>query len=177
MIHWGLKHPGNSSIPGFYPSQFKPMLMHRQKERIQQFYIQTSWNRLPPIRGTFSNIGSCNSSLPSTKPLTSVYFSFWPSFSPSLWIHDDIIKWKQYLRYWPFMRGIHRHRWIPLTKASDADHCYFLWSGRRFKNTNELFKLRALKFSLVNKIYIFQCMGKIFCVEFQREQHWNLKSS
>ena len=28
--------------------------------------------------------------------------------------------------------------------------------------------LRALKFSLVNKIYIFQCMGKIFCVEFQR---------
>ena len=23
-------------------------------------------------------------------------------------IHDDVIKWKHYLRYWPFVRGIHR---------------------------------------------------------------------
>ena len=56
--------------------------------------------------------------------------------------------------------------------------------------------LWALKFSPVNKIHIFQCMGKIFCVEFQRYplkfhtkylthtlkdmifiQHWNFKSS
>ena len=22
--------------------------------------------------------------------------------------HDDVIKWKHFLRYWPFMRGIHR---------------------------------------------------------------------
>ena len=40
--------------------------------------------------------------------------------------------------------------------------------GGRFKNTYELLNLRALKFSYVNKIHIFQCMGKIFCVEFQR---------
>ena len=40
--------------------------------------------------------------------------------------------------------------------------------GGRFKNTNELLNLRALKFSPVNKIHLFQCMGKIFCVEFQR---------
>ena len=65
----------------------------------------------------------------------------------------------------------------------------------RFKNTYELLKLRALKVLPVNKIYIFQCMGKIFCVEFQRYpfkfltknlthilkdmifiQHWNFKS-
>ena len=38
----------------------------------------------------------------------------------------------------------------------------------RFKNTYELLNLRALKFSPVNKIRIFQCMGMIFCVEFQR---------
>ena len=38
----------------------------------------------------------------------------------------------------------------------------------RFKNTYELLNLRALKCSPVNKIHIFQCMGKIFCVEFQR---------
>ena len=31
--------------------------------------------------------------------------------------------------------------------------------GGRFKNTYELLNLRALKFSYVNKIHIFQCMG------------------
>ena len=69
-------------------------------------------------------------------------------------------------------------------------------SGGRFKNTYELLNQRALKFSYVNKIHIFQCMGKIFCVEFQRYplkfhtkylthtlkdmifmQFWNFKSS
>ena len=68
--------------------------------------------------------------------------------------------------------------------------------GGRFKNTYELLNQRALKFSYVNKIHIFQCMGKIFCVEFQRYplkfhtkylthtlkdmifmQFWNVKSS
>ena len=40
--------------------------------------------------------------------------------------------------------------------------------GGRFKNTYELLNLNALKFSPVNKFHIFQCMSKIFCVEFQR---------
>ena len=40
--------------------------------------------------------------------------------------------------------------------------------GGRFKNTYELLNLRALKISKLHKNYIFQCMGKIFCVEFQR---------
>ena len=31
----------------------------------------------------------------------------------------------------------------------------------RFKDTYELLNLRALKFSPLNKIYFFQCMGKI----------------
>ena len=41
-------------------------------------------------------------------------------------------------------------------------------SGGRFKNAYELLNLRALKISILYKIHIFQCMGKIFCVEFQR---------
>ena len=32
------------------------------------------------------------------------------------------------------------------------------------KNANERLYLSALEFSLLNKIQIFQCMGKIFCV-------------
>ena len=41
--------------------------------------------------------------------------------------HDDVIKWKHFPRYWPFVRGI--HRWIPLTKASDAELWCFLRSA------------------------------------------------
>ena len=44
----------------------------------------------------------------------------------------------------------------------------FASSGGRFKNTYELLNLRALKISKLHKNHIFQCMGKIFCVEFQR---------
>ena len=42
----------------------------------------------------------------------------------------------------------------------------------RFKNNYELLNLRVLKYSYVNKIHIFQCMSKIFCVKFQRYL-WN----
>ena len=41
--------------------------------------------------------------------------------------HDDVIKWKHFPRYWSFVQG--SHRWIPLTKASDAELWYFLWSA------------------------------------------------
>ena len=41
-------------------------------------------------------------------------------------------------------------------------------AGMRFKNTYELLNVRALKISMLYKKQIFQCMGKIFCVEFQR---------
>ena len=42
-----------------------------------------------------------------------VYFlgrtSEWqPVFVPDGRLHDDVIKWKQFPRYWPIVRGIHR---------------------------------------------------------------------
>ena len=40
--------------------------------------------------------------------------------------------------------------------------------GVHFKKAYELLNLRALKFSFENKMHIFQCVSKIFCVEFQR---------
>ena len=43
--------------------------------------------------------------------------------------HDDVIKWKHFPRYWPFVRGIHRSRWNNRTKASDAELWCFLWSA------------------------------------------------
>ena len=42
---------------------------------------------------------------------------------------DDVIKCKHLPRYWPFVREFTAHRWIPLTKASDAELWCFLWSA------------------------------------------------
>ena len=44
--------------------------------------------------------------------------------------------------------------------------------GWVFKNAYELLNLRALKnWTLYKKKSIFQCMDKIFCVEFQKKNH------
>ena len=43
--------------------------------------------------------------------------------------HDDVFKWKHFPRNWPFVRGIHRSRWIPHTKASDVELWCFIWSA------------------------------------------------
>ena len=58
-----------------------------------------------------------------------ILFYAW-GFCYSAWLsHDDVIKWKHFPRNWPFVRGIHRSRWLPRTKASDADLWCFLWSA------------------------------------------------
>ena len=44
------------------------------------------------------------------------------------WSHDDI-NWKHFPRYWPFVREATGHRWISLTKSSDAELWCFLWSA------------------------------------------------
>ena len=84
-----------------------------------------------------------------------------------------------------------------VSTCSSADETvHFPAPGARFKNPNVLLNLRALKISMLYKSHIFQCMGKIFCVEFQRVplkfhtkylthtlkdksfmKHWNFKSS
>ena len=43
--------------------------------------------------------------------------------------HDDVIKWKHFPRYRPFVRGIHRWPVNSRTKASDAELWCFLWSA------------------------------------------------
>ena len=102
----------------------------------------------------------------------------------------------------PFVSSICQPAMDSLIKASHVEstsmswYLHDEWPGDHFKNTYELLNLIALKFSPVTKIQIFQCMAKIFCVEFQRDplkfhtkyvtqtlkdmiviQHWNFKSS
>ena len=43
--------------------------------------------------------------------------------------HDNVIKWKYFPRYWPFVRGMHQWPGIPHTKASDRELWCFLWSA------------------------------------------------
>ena len=43
--------------------------------------------------------------------------------------HDDVIKWKHFPCYWPFVWGIHRSPVNSPHKASDAELWCFLWSS------------------------------------------------
>ena len=52
-----------------------------------------------------------------------------------VWFHDGVIKWKHFPRYWPLWGEFTVHRWIPRTKASDAELWYFLWSERLSKQS------------------------------------------
>ena len=69
-------------------------------------------------------------------PITHLHIFLWPLMYQSFFSrvsfelsHDDFIKWNYFPLYWPFARGIQGHRWIPLTKASDAELWYFLISA------------------------------------------------
>ena len=50
-----------------------------------------------------------------------------PTHNTKLMLHDDVIKWKHFLRCWPLWGESIGHRLIPLVKASDAElWCFFL---------------------------------------------------
>ena len=60
-------------------------------------------------------------------------------------------------------------QWLTLTSDQTWNSQYPPHNRGRFKNTYELVGLGARKFSLIDKLHIFQSMCKIFCMEFQRE--------
>ena len=81
--------------------------------------------------------------------------------------HDDVIKWKHFPRCWPFVREFTGHRWIPLTKASDAELWCFhslicVWMNNRVNNreAGDLRRHRAHYDVTVMDIHtgLFQCL-------------------
>ena len=64
-----------------------------------------------------------------------------------------------------FMEGT---KWVFCCLAFELSVTTALYQGDFSKLLTGSLNLRALKYSLVNKNCFFQCMGKIFCVEFQR---------
>ena len=63
--------------------------------------------------------------------------------------------------------GVHR-RAISTKFMKQSTTCVRRLHFQNYSHISQGPNLTALKFSPVNKIHIFQCMGKIFCVEFQR---------
>ena len=47
----------------------------------------------------------------------------------SVMFHDDVIKWKHFPRYWPFVRGIHRSPVNSPHKSQWRGLWYLLWSA------------------------------------------------
>ena len=79
-----------------------------------------SESRVSYSRSLSFGVGTSNI---ASKPEKNDAWIKWPQFCR--WhfqhIHGDVIKEKQFPRYCPFVRGIQRSRWIPRTKASDAE--------------------------------------------------------
>ena len=79
---------------------------------------------LPQISGTGIEKFQYNI-FQSAQPCNDKGTEFQVTKTPHISPHDDVIKWKHFPRYWPFVLGIHRSRWIPRTKASDGELLMF----------------------------------------------------
>ena len=43
--------------------------------------------------------------------------------------HDDVIEWKYFSRYWPFVRGIHRGTSVPVDQTQIKDNSVLMSTG------------------------------------------------
>ena len=72
--------------------------------------------------------------------------------------HDDVIKWKHFPRYWPFVREI--HRWPVVShhiKANDAELWCFLWSATE-QTVEQTIKTPVIWHAIARIIPSLQCM-------------------
>ena len=71
-----------------------------------QIITVTSWRFKPPVTRLFvyKRFGITSKTTPQL-PTTGSFMRRIYQWLPS---HDDVIKWKHFPRYWPFVRGIHR---------------------------------------------------------------------
>ena len=122
---------------------------------VQQF-LQTDNKDTPKVRTTVPLWGE------SIGPVTYGFRAERDS-TRKVFLFDDVIMYSHEV-WWPFADGNSQNfEW-----NYKLLHWISLPPGGSFKNAYELLNLRALKFSSVYKIHIFQCMGEIFCVKYQR---------
>ena len=92
----------------------------------------------------------------STDPFTHVFQDYFSYSEAILILHNDVIKWKHFPLYWPFVWGIHRSRWIPFTRASDTELWCFLWSAPEQKVEKAISTLMIWD-AVALIMMIFQC--------------------
>ena len=103
--------------------------------------------------------------------ITRAFFTLKTTYNTTLRMAAERI---EHMRHIPQLCFIKQHNsFEPIVSLLYV--CLTIWKiwtiqgpGGRFKNAYELLKLRALKIPMLYKNRIFQCMSKIFCVEFQR---------
>ena len=74
------------------------------------------WGHSHLFEGSTPLLWKVHSSVEMTKPKLKQMFSYAPVQLTKL--HDDVIKWKKFPRYWPFVRWIHWSLVNSLPKAS-----------------------------------------------------------
>ena len=102
---------------------------HGSFQESQPRYFLTDMPVTPDVYDHLLNIRQWLKNSTRMSCLTDIKKCFLIDDSDVFWTHDDVIKWKHFPRNWPFVRGIHRSRWIPRTKASDAEFWCLLWSA------------------------------------------------
>ena len=75
--------------------------------RTQNVYF---WSFLVMMLRWFPSRGTSNTEKFPHRNVTTIY-------------HDDVIKWKHFPRYWPFVRGIHRSRFLAAGSNIDGIMC------------------------------------------------------
>ena len=87
-----------SSLPFCHISSELPKEMQQYCDKISHWYIQMKYHWLWI--------------LPVSSILLFIIILSWLQYSKcrvlNIYSHDDIIKWKHFPRYWPFVRGIHQ---------------------------------------------------------------------
>ena len=80
---------------------------------------------------------------------------------PVLILHDDVIKWKHFRVAGPFCGEFTGHRWIPLTKASDAG----FWVNnrdasdfRRHRTHYDVTVMKSSTFQLRTRLVYLACL-------------------
>ena len=103
VLLWNLKWNGNFYKDG----SLKPNLKWNQLSEFNQNF---------PSTRLFNPSCKCNTIYPNQVIQANAMLIVWHLlYAKLLWsspccsqLHDDVIKWKHFPRYWPFVRGIHR---------------------------------------------------------------------
>ena len=101
-----------------------------------------------------------------------------------IWIHDDVIKWKHFPRYWPFVRGIHRSpvnsphkdQWRGALMFSLICVCINGWVNNREAGDLRHYRAHYDVTVMLTAIQTEPCLSPWWCGRYGVSNHWQLYS-